>query len=290
MNIVIQAIINGLLSGGVYALVAVGITIIFGVMKMVNFAMGEFIMLGMYMTWIGYEITKLENYFQIPFVIVTMTILAIVCFYLVIRPVIGKGGTLFILVTVGLSKVLQSLALMIFGPNYKTVPSSIKESSINIGRFVISLPRLMALLAGIVFVIILYIILNKSILGRAMRATSEKPDVAEILGINTRKTYLIAFIIGVILAGLAGLLVTPIYYVNPTVGVIFKVTGLIVVVLGGLGSIQGALVGGFLAGVIESIIAVTVSPELGPAGIFVMLLIVLSIKPTGLFGKKLRVG
>lgn len=286
MNWVIgQSLINGLLTGGVYALIGVGITIIFGVMKIVNFAAGSYLVWGMYFTWLCYNFTGLNTYLLIPFVILCMIIFAYVSFKLTIRPILKTGGTAFILVTVGLSFFLQNLAEAIFGSTPRTVPSAIKSSSVMLGNFSIGIPRLIALAAMLILVFAVNALLNKTLLGRAMRATSEKPEVAKMLGVDTEKTYTIAFILGVVFAGLAGLLITPLYYVTPTAGVIFRTAPLMVVVLGGMGSIKGALVGGILVGVIEALVGGLISPDLGPVGICILFLIVLYVKPKGLFGK-----
>lgn len=286
----VQSLINGVLSGGVYALVAVGITVIFGVMKMINFASGEYVMIGCYFTYLFYELTGWQNYFLIPFVAVAMAVFSWICFNLVIRPVLGRGGTSFILVTVGLSFFLMNLIEFIFGPTQREVVSGLKTSSIRLGLFTIGWPRLLALIIAVLLVIVVNILLNKTLLGRAMRATSEKSDVAQMLGINVKRTYTIAFMIGVILAGVAGCIITPLYYVYPQVGNLYKTTALMAVVLGGMGNVKGAFVGGILVGLAESLVASLVAPDLGPMGIFVLFLIVLYIKPQGLFAKRERVG
>lgn len=280
-----QSLINGILAGGVYALVGVGITIIFGVMKMVNFAASAQLVWGMYFTYLFYVMTGLNCYWAIPFVAVCMAAFAWIIFKLVVRPLLGSDQTSFILVTLGLSYFLQNLAEFIFGTNPKSVPSSIKTSSIMIGDYSIGLPRLIAFCAMIVLVLGVYILLNKTTLGRAMRATAEKPEVAQMLGINTKKTFTIAFTIGVIFAGLSGLLVTPLYYVTSTAGSVFRTTAVIAVIIGGLGDIKGALVGGIAIGVIESLVTGLIAIDLGPVGVCLALLIVLYVRPQGLFGK-----
>jgi len=291
MNIAIQSLINGFLAGGVYSLVAVGVTLLYGVMKMVNFAMGEYLMLGMYMTYTFYVITQLQNYYLIPLVIIAMGLIGFFTFNLVIRPVLGrsKDSSVYILVTVGLAMLLQSSALMVFGPDYKVVPSLIKGDSIQLGAYVVSMPRLLAVVFALIFVIILNLILNRTLLGKAMKATAENTSVSQMLGINTKKTFTIAYIIAIVFAGLAGLLVTPIYYINSTAGSIFKVTSLIIVILGGLGSIPGAFIGGFIVGIVEALVASLMNPDLGPAGIFILLLVILYFKPYGIFGKGARI-
>ena len=282
---VIQSIINGILMGGVYALIGVGITIIFGVMKMVNFAAGSYLVWGMYFTFLGYSVFGTNCYILIPFVVICMALFALVTFVLSIRQVIHVGGTSFILITVGLSYFLQNLAEMIFGTTPKTVPSSINTESIMIGSFSIGLPRLIAFIAMVILVFGVNALLTKTNLGRAMRATSEKPEVAQMLGINTRRTYTIAFIIGVVFAGLAGLLLTPLYYVTPTVGSIFRTSALMVCVLGGLGDIRGALVAGIIVGIVESLVGTVISADLGTVAVCILFLVVLYVKPQGLLGK-----
>ena len=283
--VIIQSIINGILMGGVYSLIGVGITIIFGVMKMVNFAAGSYLVWGMYFTYIGYCIFGWNCYLLIPFVLVCMGIFAFVTFRLSIRNVLNVGGTAFILITVGLSYFLQNLCELIFGTTPKTVPSTINTSAIKIGAFSIGLPRFIAFCAMLLLVFLVNMLLTKTNLGRAMRATSEKPEVAKMLGINTNRTYNIAFIIGVCFAGLSGLLLTPLYYVTPTVGSIFRTSALMVCVLGGLGNIKGALVAGMLAGIVESFVGTVISPDLGTVAVCIMFLIVLYVKPQGILGR-----
>lgn len=284
-----QSIINGLLAGGIYSLIAVGITIIFGVMKMVNFAAGSYLVWGMYFTWFWYSITGLNAYLLIPLVIISMAVFALLTFRASIYPVLNTGGTTFILVTIGLSFLLQNLAEFLFGTTPKSVPSAIKTGSLVIGNFSIGYARLIAFGVMVLLVFLVNILLNHTLFGRAMRATSENSEVAKMLGIDTDKTYSLAFIIGVVFAGLSGLLLTPIYYVTPTAGSIFRTSALMVVVLGGMGSIKGAFVGGLLVGIAEALVGGLISADLGPVGICVLFLIVLYVRPQGLFGKGARV-
>lgn len=283
-----QSLISGILNGGVYALFGVGITIIFGVMKMVDFSACAQLVWGMYFTFIFYSLTGLNCYWAIPFVVICMGALAYVIFKLIVRPLLGSDDTSFILVTLGLSYFLQNLAEFVFGPDPKSVPSKIKTASIFIGEYSISIPRLVAFCFMVVLVLFVYILLNKTTLGKAMRATAEKPDVAQMLGINTKRTFAVAFMIGVIFAGISGLLITPIYYVLPTSGAMFRTTAYIAVIIGGLGDIKGALVGGIIIGVIEALVTGLISNVLGPVGVAVALLVVLYLRPQGFFGKGAR--
>ncbi|GFI08941.1 MAG: branched-chain amino acid ABC transporter permease [Lachnospiraceae bacterium] len=280
-----QSLISGILAGGVYALFGVGITIIFGVMKMVDFSACTQLVWGMYFTWIFYSVTGLNCYLAIPFVVVCMGMLAWVVFKLIVRPLLGSDDTSFILVTLGLSYFLQNFAEFVFSADPKSVPSSIKTASFFIGEYSIGLPRLIAFFVMVLLVFAVYMLLNKTTLGRAMRATAEKPEVAQMLGINTSKTFTIAFMIGVIFAGVSGLLITPLYYVTPTAGSMFRTTAYIAVIIGGLGDIKGALVGGITVGVIEALVTGMISNDLGPVGVGLALLLVLYLRPQGFFGK-----
>ena len=286
--IVGQSIINGLLMGGIYALISTGVTIIFGVMKMVNFAMGEFLMVGMYMTFLSYSMFGGNAYMQILFVILAMALTAVICFKLTIQNILGRSNTSYILMTVGLSFLIQNLAQLIFGPNYRTVPAPTGVKTLFVGQYSISVPRLIAFIVAMILIFAISEVMNKTTLGRMMRATAEKPVVAEMLGIDTRKTFTIAFTIGIVLAGVAGLLLTPIYDIKPTAGAIFKSTALMIVVLGGVGSIKGAFICGMFVGLVEQLVATFISPDLGPAAVFVFFLLVVYFKPQGLFGKKGR--
>lgn len=280
-----QSLISGILAGGVYALFGVGITIIFGVMKMVDFSACTQLVWGMYFTWIFYSVTGLNCYWAIPFVILCMGAVAWIVFKVVVRPLIGSDDTSFILVTLGLSYFLQNFAEFVFGADPKGVPSAIKTAALTLGRYSIGLPRLIAFGIMVLLVLAVYFLLNRTKLGRAMRATAEKPEVAQMLGINTKKTFTIAFMTGVVFAGLAGLLITPIYYVTPTAGVMFRTTAYIAVIIGGLGDIKGALAGGLIIGVVEALVTGMISNDLGPVGVCIALLLVLYLRPRGIFGK-----
>jgi len=285
-----QAALNGVLSGGVYALIGVGITIIFGVMKMVNFAAGAYLVWGMYFTYLWHKWTGLSSYAVIPLVILSMIAFGYVTFKTTIRQVIKTGGTSFILITVGMAFFLQNLAETIFGTSPLTVASTLKTASILVGRIaglpvIMGTPRLIAFGVMLLLVLGVHLLLNKTMTGRAMRATAEKSEVAKMLGINTEKMYTFAFVLGVTLAALSGLIITPLYYVQATVGNTFRIAPLMVVVLGGMGSIKGALVGGMLVGVVEQMVATFISADLGTAGICILFLIVLYVMPHGIFGK-----
>lgn len=283
-TIFLQTTLNGLMVGGVYALVAVGLTLIFGVMKIVNFAQGEFVMLGMYVSWMLATFAHIGPYPGLLVVGAIMFAFGYLAYKFLVVHVIGKPDEAFILLTLGLSIVLQNLILMIFGAEYLTVPSPIKDSALHLFGLTISTPRLIAFVVALVLVIALTILLNRTDIGRAMRATSESREIATLLGINPNRYFSIAFALGVVLAGAAGVLLTPMFYVFPGVGTLFNLTAFVVVVLGGMGSVTGALLGGLLIGVVEALSSTYISLDLSQFFTFLIFLGVLFFKPSGLFG------
>lgn len=284
-----QTLINGIMAGGVYSLLAVGITIIFGVMRIVNFAAGSFLVLGMYMTWLGYSMTGFNNYMLVPFVLLTMAVIAYIVFRISMAPVINQDRNSAIIITVGLSFLLQNLVMLIFGSVSLTVPSKIKTNSLAIGSLAFSYPRLIAFFASLLLVVLVSALLSKTSIGRAMRSTSESIEISEMLGINTKRVFEVAWMLGICLTALGGLLITPLYYVEVGVGSLFRTTPMIAIVLGGMGSIKGAFISGIVLGIIEAYVSTYASANMGPAGIFVLFLVALYFFPNGLFGKGERV-
>ena len=285
----IQSLINGLTMGGVYALVSVGLTIIFGVMKVINFAQGEYLVIGMYITFTLHRITGINPYFLIVPVAILCFLFGNLSFHIIIKRIIGREGTNFVVVTMGLSFVIISLLQLIYTANFWSIQTVQREITVSLGSFTIGLPRLIACLAMIVFVLIVHFFLKMTDFGRAMRATSENTAVSQMLGINTDRVFLSAFSLGTMLAGLTGLLLSPIYYIFPTVGAPFKTIAMVIIVMGGLGNIGGAVISGLIIGVVEALIASFISLDLSPGGAYLLLILILIFKPNGLFAKGARV-
>ncbi|WP_296522536.1 branched-chain amino acid ABC transporter permease [Rhodoplanes sp.] len=284
-TIILQTTLNGLMIGGVYALVAVGLTLIFGVMKIVNFAQGEFVMLGMYVSWALATFVGIGPYPGLLIVAVIMFVGGWLTFKLLIIRIIGKSDEAFILLTLGLSIFLQNITLLAFGADYLTVTTTVKDAAIRFGGLAISLPRLIAFGVALVMVAALTLFLNRTDTGRAMRATAESREVATLLGIDPVSCFAVAFGVGTVMAGIAGVLLTPMFYVYPGVGTLFNTTAFIVVVLGGMGSLTGALVGGLLIGIVEALGGTFVSLDLSQLFAFLIFLAVLFVRPSGLFGR-----
>ncbi|MDR3342806.1 MAG: branched-chain amino acid ABC transporter permease [Treponema sp.] len=309
-----QAIINGFLAGGVYSLVGVGMTVIFGVMKMVNFAAGSYLVWGMYFTYFWQYVLggRASPYLLIPLVVLSMIVFGYISFKLTIRRVLNTSDTSYILITVGLMFFLQNLAETFLGTRPLTVyvPDAYKNGSITLGNLLTTIipalehntalatsplgslnfgyPRLIAFGVMLLLVLGVNVLLTRTLLGRAMRATAENAEVAKMLGVDAERTYTIAFILGVTLAALAGLLVTPLYYVSISAAVAFRTAPMMVIVLGGMGSIKGSFFGGILVGIVEALVTTLVDTQLSVASISILFLIVVYLRPQGLFGKRMR--
>lgn len=281
----LQTVVNGLMIGGVYALVAVGLTLIFGVMGIVNFAQGEFLMLGMYISWILATLLHMGPYQGMWLVALLMFLLGYVVFRGLISRVLGKGDEACILLTLGLSTFLQNAILVIYGADYRTIETSVKDAALYLGGLTLPLGRIIAFTVALLLVGLLSYVLARTDVGRAMRACAESREIATLLGINPLRSFALAFGIGIVLAGIAGVLLTPMFYIYPGVGTLFNTTAFVVVVLGGMGSVAGALLGGLIIGVVESLTATYVSLDLSQLGTFLIFLIVLLLRPRGLFGR-----
>lgn len=280
-----QSVINGLLMGGVYALAAVGLTLIFGVMKIVNFAQAEFLMLGMYSTCLLVNALHGEPYAMIVPVGIIMFIIGYIIYLLIVRPIMNKEGVnRFVLLTIGLQSFLQGFVQILFGADYRSVNSFAKGNSFFLGEYSFALPRLIAMGVVLILFAFLSVLLKKSEMGRALRATAENSNVAAMLGVNPAAHFALAFGIGAAVTGIAGLLLTPMYYTYPTIGDMFGTLTFVVVVIGGMGSVKGALIGGLLIGLIEALTSSFIAMDLGTAGIFVIFVLVLVFRPQGLFG------
>lgn len=287
-----QVIINGLLTGGVYALVAVGITMIHGVMKIVNFAQGDFLAIGMYLAYAMYSLLPAGSYpywLLVP-VGAAMYLIGCIIFSSSVKRVIGKGDSNYILLTIGLSYLIQNVIQLIFGPDFKSIaiPDALRYGAVQAGETFFSVPRLIAFCSAAVFVLFLNWFLNKTDLGRAMRATSENRVIAESLGIRSQQAYITAFALGTVFAGIAGLLLSPMFMPYPKSGAQFSTIAMSSMVLGGLGNIKGAMVGALIIGLVESLSSTYISVNLSQAAINLVLMLVLIFKPYGLFGKKGR--
>jgi len=285
-EIFFQALTSGILTGGLFALVAVGLTMILGVLKIINFAHGEFLMLGMYMTYWLCTLFNMDPYLTLIITIPAFFFFGVIIQRWLINPILDAPMEIQILLTLGLFIFLANLAQLLFGPHVRSIETAYTFKILTIGSVNFASTRLIMFIFAIIFTTALYIFLKKTDLGKAIRACSEESYGAMLVGINVKRVYMIAFGIGTACAAAAGSLAMPIYYVNPHIGATFVMTAFVVVVLGGMGNFMGALVGGFIIGLAESFGAVILSASLKQLVTFTIFVLILLLRPTGLFGTK----
>jgi branched-chain amino acid transport system permease protein len=284
LTTVAQAVVNGLLIGGIYALVSIGVTLIFGVVKVVNFAQGEFVMIGMY---ISYFLASRFGIDPLASLVVSMPLLFVVGVLLqhfLIRRVLGLGDMPQIFLTFALSLLMMNVALMLFTADYRTVQTAYTDMAIYVGPIYIAVAKLIAFVVAMVLSGVLWVFLHTTDLGRAMRAAAQNRDVAMLMGINPDRVFCVALGVALALAGAAGSLLMPFYPAYPMVGQVFVLMAFVAVVLGTLGNITGALIAGLMMGVAESLGIQFVGADSGLIVVFLMFLVTLIIRPSGLFG------
>jgi branched-chain amino acid transport system permease protein len=279
-----QIAINGLLLGGIYALISIGLTIIFGVIRVINFAHGEFLMLSMYASFWLFQLLGIDPYVSILIIIPIFFIAGWLTQRAFIQPILKGPALMQIFITVGVSLAMMNGALFLWKADYRSVTPSYAAVTFKMGDFLIGLPRLVAFFSSIVIVLILHLFLKKTHLGRAIRAVAQDREAALLMGINMHRIYLIAFGIGTACVGVAGPLLLPIYPVFPTVGTYFVLIAFVVVVLGGMGNMTGAFIGGLIIGLIEVFSGFFITPQLQSLVYFVIFILLLLLKPSGLMG------
>lgn len=281
---ILQVTVNGLLLGGIYALIAIGLTLIFGVVRIINFAQGEFLMLGMFATFWIFKLLHIDPYLALFIFTPLFFLLGVGTERLIIKPILKAPPLAQIFSTFGLSILLQNGALMVWKSDYRSIETSYSNAVINWAGVMINVPRLVAFLVAVGILIFLYLFLQRTYIGRAMSAVAQDREAAQLMGVDINKIYMLAFGLGIGLTGLAGALIMPIYATYPTVGFTFGLIAFVVVVLGGLGNMIGAFLGGWLIGLVESFSGFFISPELNTAIYFLIFVLVLIIKPSGIMG------
>lgn len=283
----IENLVNGLSLGSIYALIALGYTMVYGIAKMLNFAHGDVIMVGAYVLSIAVSTLAFPPYLSIIVSMVVCAALGVIIEKIAYKP-LRKASPLAVLITaIGVSYFLQSAALLIFGSSQRKVASVINVPGFKIGTFLVSGETLVTLGSTILIMICLTLFIQKTKTGRAMLAVSEDKGAAELMGVNVNRTISITFLIGSALAAVAGVLFVSSYgFVGPYTGSMPGIKAFVAAVIGGIGSIPGAMIGGFLLGVIESLSKAYISTDLADAVVFGVLIVVLLVKPSGILGKK----
>lgn len=281
----LQAGANGLLIGGVYALVSVGLTLVFGIMNVVNFAHAVFLMIGMYVAYYAWATFGIDPLLGSILAFAVVFVLGAVIQRTLITPIINAPELSQIFLTVGLLIALENLALLLFGSQFRSVRVSYQDSALNLGGIFISVPYLAAFVIAMVCGGALWLFLQRTTTGKAMRATAQNAFAARLMGIDTNRMYSLAFGLGVGLTALGGAVILPYGSVSPTIGNQFVLLMFTAVVLGGLGSVLGALIGGVGVGLIQSYSALYLPIQLQNLVVFLVFIAVLSLRPSGVLGR-----
>jgi branched-chain amino acid transport system permease protein len=285
MEMLLPTIISGLLMGMLFALVALGLAIIFGVMNIVNFAHGEFLMVGMYTAFLTATIFSIEPLLTLPVAAMVGFLLGVASYYLLVRHLLKGPMLAQLLGTFGLMIFLRYLAMCIFGPDYKTLEHGLLiGKSIKWGSVVLSYPRLGTAVISVLAFGIIYWLMDYTRLGKALKATALDVEAASYMGIDTEKMRGLAWGLGGATVGIAGALLTNFYYVFPTIGMLFTMIAFATVALGGFGSIKGAFVAGLIIGLIMDLGGTYIGPQYKFALIYLTFFLVVVIRPKGLFG------
>lgn len=284
MSLFLQLMVNGLLLGGAYAIISIGLTLIFGVVRIVNFAHGEFLMIGMYAVWLFAQHMGLHPYASAPLVALVLFFFGALMQRFIIQPLLSADGHIQIFATVGVSTAMLNLALMVFGADIRKVDASFGAEALSIASMTFVSGQLITFVIAIVVAACMHFFLKHTFTGRAFRALAQNRMSAALMGVNVNAMYVLAFGIGTGLVGLASGLLAVQYPAFPTVGTYFVLTAFVIVVLGGMGSLPGAVIGSMFIGVIDSLAGFYVGPDLKEVIYFVIFLGILTIRPTGLFG------
>ena len=284
METFIQSLVSGVLTGSLYAMIGVGLTVIFGVMRIINLAHGEMVMLGMFGAYWSYTLWKFDPFVSLVLWVPLLFLAGMLIYRFLLRPIITGDELNGLLYTAGLSLLIANLALLLWTGDYRTLNLPYALEPMRPFGISVPVPLAIAFVLAAAITAALYLFLSRTDLGRAIRATSQNPEAAALMGINVTRIATITFGLGTALAGSAGVLLMPSLYLYPTVGEILIVKCFVIVVLGGLGSIPGAIAGGVLLGVVESFGAVYVSVAYKDTIGFIIFLLVLLFRPQGIFG------
>jgi branched-chain amino acid transport system permease protein len=280
-----QACVSGLLIGGVYALVALGLTLIFGVLRIINFAHGALMMLGMYATFFLHARLGLDPYLSILVVGPAFFLAGVALERVIIEPNVEAPESNQLLLTLGVALFLENGALALFGADPRSLRLPYGGRGFLLGDAVVNVPRLVAFAGSVALALSLWLFLKHTDTGKAIRAAAEEREGARLVGIDIRRLYAVAFGLGAAVVAVAGSLVTPFLYVAPDVGDVFNILAFVIVVLGGMGSFIGALLGGFVVGLAESFGAALLPGSLKQLPIFALFVLTLLFRPNGLFGR-----
>jgi branched-chain amino acid transport system permease protein len=283
--------VQGILIGSIYGLIALGLTLIFGIMRVINFAHGTLLMVSMFIALKSVNTFGLSPYLTLIVVVPAMFAIGYLINWGLIQRVLNKESDVrepigALVLTFGLSVLLENVFLAVFGPNYHSIKASFANETVALGSVIIPMPKLYAFLLASIVTVIFYLFLQKSELGRVIRAVGQNRNTALLMGVNVPRVFNLSFGIGLAVLGTAGVALVPFYNIHPSIGNIFGIKAFVTVLLGGLGSIPGAIIGGLLIGIVESVCTLYVPSTLSSVVVLYAFLIFLFIRPEGLFGSR----
>ena len=292
-----QAVVSGILIGGVYGLVAMGLSIVFGVLDIINFAHGALMTIGIYASYLLFQEYGIDPYLSLLITVPLLFVIGMGIQRFAINPVMTAPVHNQLLLTLGIAIMIENLLLVFFSGTPRSIELPYARGSFDLGFMtldfplrifgaVVSMPKLIAFVMALILAFFLYLLIQRTWLGAAIRAAAQQPEGAELVGIDIRRIYVITFGIGAAAAGAAGGMVMPFLFVSPTAGATFNIIAFIVVVLGGMGSIPGAIVGGLIIGLTQELGQLFVSGSSKLLGVFVVFILVLLFRPQGVFGKE----
>ena len=285
MEIFAQTVVSGLLMGFLYALIAVGLTMIFGVMDIVNFAHGDYLMVAMYLAYWSFALFGIDPLYSLPAVTLALFALGIATYYLLIKKIINAPMLSQIFVTFGLLIFLRGLAQFLWKADYRAVPHGVLSGSLQCSGVYIGVPQLVAAAGAVVCNGLIFLFLKKTRAGMALEAVAEDKEAARLMGINSDRMFALAWGIGISSVGVAGALLTSFYYVFPEVGGNFGLIAFVVVALGGFGSVAGAFIAGIVVGLVEVMAGYLLAPSIKFVVVLALYLVVVLARPQGLLGK-----
>lgn len=285
LSIYLQILLSGLLMGLIFALIAVGLTLIWGVMDILNFAHGEFLMLAMFLSFWMFSLWHIDPLWSLPLTVIALMATGWLTYRLIIKKVLHAPGLTALLATFGLSILIKNLAQFFWTPDFRHIQGAIlSDKTIEIFNLNFNLAEVVAALGSALITYLIYYLIFKTKTGRAIRATSLDRDTAQLMGIDIERIFSLTFALGGGCVGVAGALLINFYYVFPNVGSLFGILAFVTVALGGFGNITGAFLAGIIIGIVETAGGVFVAPVFKYTIVFVMYLIVIMIRPKGLFG------
>jgi branched-chain amino acid transport system permease protein len=286
MDTMAQLLLSGVMLGGIYAVMSIGLTLIFGVLKIVNFAHGEFLMLAMYVAWAVVSLTGANIYVAMIIVVPVLFGFGLLIYLLIVKPAVDKPHLIVVFATMGLSIAMQNFALVLMTADLRDVPPMFSGTPIKLGSLYLRVELVLGFAISLAVTLALMVFIKRSYIGKAIRATVQDRDAAMLMGINVPRLFLMTFAGGSALVGLAGCIMLPLYSTFPSVGLNFVLIAYVVVVLGGMGSMEGAFLGGICIGLVQSLSGYYIAPAYGQLFYFLVFLLVMIFRPNGLLGQR----